>query len=290
MRVYGELNDFLPPERRGREVSCSLQGNPAVKDLVEGLGVPHVEVALILLNGKVADFAARVRPGDRVAVYPVFTTLGALLPCSGGAGPPPPVRFALDAHLGKLARLLRLLGFDAVHSNGYRDEELVAVASREGRVVLTRDRELLKRSAVRYGYWVRATDPLAQAVEVVRRFRVRGAAAPFTRCLKCNGCLLPVESSEAVACVPPRVAAWRKEFLRCLGCGKVYWKGTHHPRLEGLVSRIHGRLSAGEVEPQEGAPAHVSGVPGRGHEQAAHTAAEPGAGLSAKAPEPGRVP
>lgn len=238
VRVYGELNDFLPPERRGREVSCPFLGNPTVKDLIEGLGIPHVEVALVLHSGEVADLTTRVRPGDRVAVYPPFTTLSLPFPSVGGTGPPPPVRFALDAHLGKLTRLLRLLGFDAVHSNGYRDEELVAVASRDGRVVLTRDRELLKRSAVRYGYWVRATDPPAQAAEVVRRFRVADVSAPFTRCLRCNGRLLPVDRGEAVARVPPRVAAWREEFLRCVGCGKLYWKGTHYPRLQELVSRI----------------------------------------------------
>lgn len=233
VRVYAELNDFLPPERRGREVTVPVQGTPAVKDLIASLGIPHVEVALVLIDGEATDLGARVRPGDRVAVYPPLPTLGI-----GGARPPSPVRFALDAHLGKLARLLRLLGFDAVHSNGYRDEELVAVSSREGRVILTRDRELLKRSAVRLGYWVRATDPLAQAVEVVRRFELRGGAAPFTRCLQCNGRLVQADRSEAIPRVPPRVAAWRDEFLSCSGCGKLYWEGTHHPRLQELVSRV----------------------------------------------------
>ncbi|MCX7750221.1 MAG: Mut7-C ubiquitin/RNAse domain-containing protein, partial [Candidatus Bipolaricaulota bacterium] len=196
-----------------------------------------VEVDLILLGGRSVDFLARVGPGDRVAVYPPFRNLD-ISPLRRIARGPARPAFVLDGHLGRLARLLRLLGLDALHSNGYGDEELVAVARAEGRVVLTRDRELLKRSAVEHGYWVRASEPVAQAREVLQRFRLEGSLAPFTRCLLCNGSLREASKDEVAGEVPPRVAAWREAYLRCAGCGKVYWEGTHHPRLRELVSRI----------------------------------------------------
>ncbi len=237
VRLYGELNDFLPPELRGREVVHPVVGSPPVKDLIESLGVPHVEVDLILVGDRSVDFAARVGPGDRIAVYPPFRSLD-VSPLRRIERRPAGRTFVLDGHLGRLARLLRLLGLDALHANGYRDDELAQLARREGRILLTRDRELLKRSVVEHGYWVRSSEPLAQAREVLLRFGLRGSVAPFTRCLLCNGLLHGVTKEEVQEEVPPRVAAWREVYLRCRGCGKVYWEGTHYPRLQDLVNRI----------------------------------------------------
>lgn len=206
--------------------------------MIEAVGVPYVEVELILLNGESVDFAARLSSGDRVAVCPSFRRLVITSLRRVRKEGLTRTSFALDAHLGKLARSLRLLGLDAAHSNAYEDEELVALAVREGRIVLTRDRELLKRAAVTYGYWVRSTDPVRQAQEVVQRFNLRGEIAPFTRCLKCNGRLARVAKDAVQDWIPPRVAAWRDEYLRCVGCGKLYWEGTHHPRLRATLDRI----------------------------------------------------
>ncbi len=240
IRVYGELNDFLPPEWRQRTVPYPFQGTPAVKDAIESLGVPHVEVELVLLNGESVDFAARLGDGDRLTVYPKFERLDVKGLLRLRKEPPCRIAFLLDDHLGKLARFLRLLGLDAVHANGCRDEDLVASAVREGRIVLTRDRELLKRGALTHGYWVRSTDPVEQAREVVRRFDLASQVRPFTRCLACGGVLAPVEKEEVRERIPPRVAAWRDEYLLCSRCGKLYWEGTHHPRLRATVERILG--------------------------------------------------
>lgn len=236
-RFYAELNDFLPADLRGRSFPYEFSGQPTVKDAVEALGVPHVEVELILANGESVGFEYRLRDGDRIAVYPVFESLDIQELLRIRREPLRQVAFACDAHLGKLARLLRLLGFDTVHRNGIGDEELVAL-SRAGRILLTRDRQLLKHGGVTHGYWVRSTAPLAQAQEVIRRFDLRKRIAPFTRCLACNGLLQPIPKEEALPQVPPRVREWCEEFLVCPDCGRIFWPGTHYLRLATWVQLL----------------------------------------------------
>jgi hypothetical protein len=164
-RFYGELNDFVRPERHGRRFLHRVRGSSSVKDTIEALDVPHPEVDVIIANGMAVDFTYPLRDGDRVAVYPAFRSvdLGELLRV--GQPLPDPVQFVLDIHLRKLASLLRLAGFDAVVLEG--DAEIARMGGRDGRVVLTRDRELLERNEVRWGYWVRSTDPPRQFLELV---------------------------------------------------------------------------------------------------------------------------
>jgi len=148
--------------------------------------------------------------------------------------------FVIDVHLRRLARFLRLLGFDALHSNDFDDEELVEISASEGRILLTRDRQLLKHGRVTHGYWIRSTDPVEQAREVVRRFDLADGVRPFSRCPACNGNLSAVEKAAVAAEIPPKTARWIDEYVRCDVCGKLYWHGTHFDRLEGLIERILG--------------------------------------------------
>lgn len=233
-RFYAELNDFLPPEFRGRALVYRFSGWPKVKDLIEALGVPHVEVELILVNGESVDFDYRLNDGDRVAVYPVFESLDVREILRIRREPLRRVAFACDAHLGKLARLLRLLGFDTFQRPGITDLELIEL-SREGRILLTRDRQLLKHGRITHGYWVRSTTPLEQAREVIGRFDLRDKIAPFTRCLVCNGLLRPLPKEEALPRVPPRVREWCEEFFICSTCARVFWPGTHYKKLAEWV-------------------------------------------------------
>lgn len=237
-RFYGELNDFLPSKHRQRDIEYRFQNTPAIKDAIEALGVPHTEVDLIVVNGQSVGFAYRLRDGDRVAVYPVFESLDISPIVQLREKPLRHIAFIADVHLGKLARLLRLLGFDTLHSNAYEDSELVAIAAREGRIVLTRDRGLLKHNAVTHGYWLRSTQPVEQAREVIRRFELESLIAPFRRCLVCNGLLAPVEKSEILAQLPPKVAAEHDEYFLCSDCQKLYWRGTHYPKLEKHIAAI----------------------------------------------------
>ena len=200
--------------------------------------MPHTEIDVILVNGESVGFGHQVADGDRVSVYPVFeafdvTSIVRLRP---EALREP--RFVLDVHLGRLARVLRLLGFNARRRNDLADEELASISTDEKRILLTRDRGVLKRARVTHGYFVRATDRQGQVVEVLRRFDLFGAIAPFGRCLECNGVLEAVAKEEVEDRLPPRTRRDYHDFRQCPDCGRVYWQGSHFDRLAGVVEDI----------------------------------------------------
>lgn len=232
VRVYGPLNDFLPARRRQAAFAHAFEGRESVKDLVEGLGVPHPEVDLILVNGEPAAFDRAVQDGNRIAVFPRFECLDV-----GDVTlvrPPFEARgFVLDGHLGRLARYMRLIGLDAEYRADASDGDIAELAAHGERIVLTRDRGLLKRRVISHGYWMRATAPREQLVEVLRRFGP--TLAPFTRCLRCNTELREVPKSSVESKLEPRTRTYYQRFHECPGCHRIYWAGSHWQRLTRLV-------------------------------------------------------
>jgi uncharacterized protein with PIN domain len=245
IRFYAELNDLVVPERRFRDSEVDFAGSPAVKDVIESLGVPHGEIDLLLLNGRPVGLGERLRDGDRVAVYPVFEAFDVGALPTVRAAPLREPRFVLDGHLGRLAAYLRMLGFDVLWDQQPSDVDLARISADERRILLTRDRGLLKRSQVTHGFFVRATHPEEQLREVVERLQLQRLARPFTRCLRCNGALESVELAAVEGELPPRVRARVEEVRRCAGCRKLYWAGTHHDRMSALVGRVLERPPKG---------------------------------------------
>jgi uncharacterized protein with PIN domain len=237
-RFYAELNDFISPERRARTFTHEFFDLAPVKDLIESFGVPHTEVDLILANGESVDFTYVVRGGDFVSVYPVFEALDITPLLRVRPEPLRDPRFVLDTHLGRLAGYLRMLGFDTLYRNDYRDEDLARISRDEHRILLTRDVGLLKRGMVTHGYYVRETAVRRQLVEVLRRFDLLCAARPFMRCLRCNTLLERVAKELVEDKLPPRTAELYDEFLRCPGCGRIYWKGGHYQRMQAFIHSI----------------------------------------------------
>ena len=252
IRTYGPLNDFVESELRQRPFEREVTLPSSVKDVIEGAGIPHPEIGAIVVNGEPRDFSALLAHRDRVAVYPFFDSIDDVaLPRLRGALPSPP-RFLLDTHLGKLARRLRLAGFDTLYANAADDADLAEQAARDGRVLLTRDVELLKRRAVEFGYFVRATDAHEQWLEVVSRFALVAHIRAFTRCTRCNGTLRVTTEPEALARVPADVlvrvssaAAARPvrgdqmhegDVYACSSCGHVYWEGSHTARIRAWLA------------------------------------------------------
>ncbi len=237
--IHGSLHDFLPPERRGRSFEYSFLVPGSVKDMFEAIGPPHPEVELALCNGEPVGFDHLVRDGDEVAVFPYDLSGTALL-----AQAQERRRFVLDVHLGTLAGYLRLAGFDALYRNNYDDSELARDSSTQGRTLLTRDRGLLRRQEIEFGYFVRATTPAEQLEEVLRRFRLLEWMRPFSRCLKCNGSLREVDAEDAKPEVPARVAASQEMFWSCEGCRQLFWKGSHYEHMERFVRGLVAKLAA----------------------------------------------
>jgi hypothetical protein len=245
-RFYEELNDFLPSEKRKTAFAYAFKGTPSVKDAVEAIGVPHTEIDLVVVNGASVGWEYRLRDGDRVGVYPVFESIDISPVIRLRAEPLRDTRFVLDVHLGKLARLLRMLGFDSAYERDYTDERIVAISLAERRIILTRDRGILKNGAVSHGYWVRSSDPRTQIAEVIRRFDLLSRTRPFERCMLCNARLEPVGKSEILDRLPRRTAEGVDEFRRCAGCGKIYWKGSHYERMKKGVQALAREVRLGE--------------------------------------------
>jgi uncharacterized protein with PIN domain len=237
IRLYGSLGDFVSASRRGAGFEHEAGEPRSAKDLVESLGVPHCEVQVVLVDGASVGFGHVLRGGERIAVYPYFSSIDAGDTTAGEPLPDDP-RFVLDGHLGRLAAYLRALGVDAAHDRDADDASIALKAADEGRVVLTRDVGLLKRALVRHGWWVRSDDPRTQFRDVVARFGLAARASPFTRCLACNGVLESAPSDSVVAAVPERVLRRVKSYARCPGCRRVFWRGTHHRDLSALIGSL----------------------------------------------------
>ncbi|OBG28926.1 Mut7-C RNAse domain-containing protein [Mycobacterium sp. 852002-51057_SCH5723018] len=242
VRAYAELNDFLPAESRGVTVRRPFRGHQTVKDVLEAMGIPHTEVDLILVNGDSRGFGHRPSAGDRIAAYPMFEALD--VGSTAGLRPVPlrDPRFVVDVNLGRLARLLRLLGFDVWWSSGAEDVTLAGISLDQQRILLTRDRGLLKRRAITHGLFVHSQNPEEQTVEVIKRLDLRERLAPFTRCVRCNGALAAVDKRQVLNQLEPLTRQHYEEFSRCTECGRIYWAGSHHARLVGLVERLRNQL------------------------------------------------
>ena len=243
IRYYEELNDFLPEEMRKVDVSVPFQDRRSVKDLIESMGVPHVEVDIILVNGASVDFDYILCDNDRISVFPVFESLDISGVTRLRETPLRETRFILDVHLGKLARLMRLLGFDSEYEDDMEDELLAAISASENRILLTCDRRLLMRKIINRGIIIRSREPLKQIIEVVNRLQLRGLVKPFTRCVECNGIMktIDIDSPEASLLkldIPEGVLSWCRDYFICASCGRVYWKGSHYDKLVLKVRRI----------------------------------------------------
>lgn len=237
-RFYAELNVFVAPPCRQRLFERTCSKDASVKHMIEVFGVPHTEVALILVNGEPVDFSYRLSDQDCVSVYPGFLSLGGDTPSPMLLQPAGRPAFVADAHMGRLARDLRMLGFDVLYRNDFSDDEIVRLAVEEERIVLTRDRDLLMRKPISRGAYLYSTDSDTQMLEIMRRYRLAEKAKPLSRCLDCNGILETVSGETVAQQVPARSAAFHDHFQRCKACGHVYWEGSHVTRMRRRIDSL----------------------------------------------------
>ncbi|OMB81823.1 Mut7-C RNAse domain-containing protein [Mycolicibacterium conceptionense] len=242
VRAYAELNDFLDTGSRGKTLRRPFQSHQTVKDVLEAMGIPHTEIDLILVNGHPVGFERRPVAGDRIAAYPMFEALDIGSTARLRPQPLRHPRFVVDVNLGRLARLLRVLGFDVWWSSDADDQTLADISLEQQRILLTRDRGLLKRRAITHGLFVHSQQPEEQTLEVLRRLDLRRQAKPFTRCVRCNGQLAAVAKEQVIDQLEPLTRRYYDEFSQCPKCGRIYWAGSHFEKLSRLVDRLLARL------------------------------------------------
>jgi uncharacterized protein with PIN domain len=237
-RFYEELNDFLPHAHRKKEFIHHFKENPSLKDLIESIGVPHTEIELILVNGESVDFSYQVKNNDRISVYPMFEALDMTDHIKLRDKPLREIRFILDCHLGKLAKYLRMAGFDTLFKNDFTDSEIACISKQENRIVLTRDRDLLKRSIIDHGHYVHETLVLKQFKEIINHFDLARQIQPFSRCLDCNGEIIKADKCDIKHLLEPQTLKFYQEFWQCNSCKKIYWQGSHYQSMLKQIRQL----------------------------------------------------
>ncbi len=238
IRFYEELNDFLPPEKKKVRFNYEFSGRESVKDLIEAIGVPHTEVDMILVNRKSVNLNYLIQDKDDISVYPVFESFEINNVQRLRPKPLRNPKFILDVHLGKLARYMRMLGFDTLYKNDYEDEVIVKLSLKDKRSILTRDVGLLKRKAITHGYYVRNTNTEKQIEEVINRFQLENHIKEFSRCIDCNGLLESIEKEKILEKLPPKVKKFYTKFFICSNCSKIYWHGSHVEGMSKVVNKF----------------------------------------------------
>lgn len=235
---HGALNYFLPRRQKNKTITQEFDWDGSIKDMIESIAPPHPEIELLVVNGQSVAWDYIVQDNDIVDVCPDYDAVNLadkirLIPPYQGRA-----KFILDTHLGKLAAYLRMMGFDTLYRNDYEDDVLAEVSHHENRILLTRDMGVLKRGLVIYGYFVRNTDPRKRILEISQRYGLAEHIEPFARCMKCNGLMASVEKSDIIDEIPEGTASFYNEFRRCQSCQQIYWKGSHHEKMENLIDEV----------------------------------------------------
>ena len=238
IKFFGCLNDFLPSKKRRKSFDIPVTTRQSVKDIIESAGIPHTEIDLIVVNNRSVKFSDKIKDNDDIKVYPPGYFPRGVYHYHLQKKDLKYPRFMLDVHLGRLARLLRMCGIDTGLFKGDSDKDLVDSAIREKRIVLTRDINLLKRSILKRGYWIRNDNPEKQLSEILRRFELIPHFKQFHRCMCCNGLIKSTGKKTVLDRIPPRTGKWLNEFFKCTSCGKIYWNGSHYLRMAVEIERL----------------------------------------------------
>ena len=217
-----ELKFFQSRKNKGEQIHLPYREFQSYKHLIESLGIPHTEIGQIIVNNINSDINMLSRPGDIIEVNSKGHSLQEQERKNG---------FVLDNHLGRLTRYLRLLGFDSLYSNQLEDSELANVSVLEQRILLTRDRQLLMRSKVNFGYYVRSLDPWKQLDELCQRYDLYSEIRLFGRCAECNTVLIQIEKDKIIDRLEPLTRTYFERFHVCVNCDRIYWEGSHYLKM-----------------------------------------------------------
>ena len=210
----------------------------SIKDVIESLGIPHPVIGILTVNGQEVGFDYILLDNDVVEASPLTPPVNPFIPTILRPDPIEKIAFAVDVNAGRLALFLRMLGFDTVYGNDIRKERLVEIAQSENRILLTRDTTLLKRKIIMHGYLLREQNPTRQLVEVVRLYDLSSRIKPLSRCIPCNGLLVPTSKEVITERLEPLTRKYYYSFHICKECRKIYWAGSHQEKINAFIDNI----------------------------------------------------
>lgn len=225
---HDDLSSLLRPKwRNTNPLVQEVTRRASIKDVIESFGLPHTEIGKIEFQGREVDFTFSVADNQFFKIFPVpapwdVTEKSLLRP-----DPLTNIRFIVDVNVGRLARYLRMAGFDVLYNSDWNDEQIAAMIIQEKRIVLTRDFGLLKRKQVEFGRYVRSEKPAEQLDEIITLFGLQEKLKPFSRCLECNSLLETVDKKDVLPRLEPLTRKYYDTFSICAACDKVYWAGSH---------------------------------------------------------------
>ncbi len=239
VRCYAELNEFLPSGHRYNEFPLIFSEPFNVKGLLDKLNISFDRVELILVNGKSVSAETPLSEGDRISLYPVFESFDIRLLLHLHSAPLRNIKFIADVHLGKLARYLRLFGFDTAYNSSFSFNSILSIAKIEERCILSKSIAYKENPFVTKYFHIQSSVPEEQLVETFSRFDLWHSSQPFTRCLRCNTplvkCSLDTVQQNKI---PPRILTMYNEYMYCSSCQQYYWKGSHFKRMEGFIEEV----------------------------------------------------
>jgi len=210
----------------------------SLKDVIESLGIPHPVIDKLTVNSAEVGFNYILRDKDIVEATPLTPPVNPFVPTILRPEALDRIAFAVDVNVGKLALHLRSLGFDTVYGSNTGDDKLAAIAYSQKRILLTRDATLLKRKIIMHGYLPRTQDSTRQLIEVVRLYDLSRKIKPLSRCIPCNGLLVPVSKETILDRLEPLTRKYYESFHICQECKKIYWPGTHQKKIISFIRDI----------------------------------------------------
>lgn len=235
-RFFDDINFFLNKEQQNIDINYSFDGNPSVKDCIEAIGVPHTEVEAICINNIYSNFNKKINNNDSINVYSYNSNID----LSNIIELRPKIKeykFIVDANVGKVAKNLRMFGFDTYYDFDLPDKEIVNLAEREERIILSRDWGLLKRKNAIWGYYPRSQTTDEQLSEIIKRFNLYDKFNPLSLCLECNGKINKIDKGEAQSNLDEGVLRDYDEFYKCNTCNKFFWKGSHYDKMLETINK-----------------------------------------------------
>lgn len=239
LSFYGDTRELLRRvPAHNHPIPYPLDRRASLKDIIEGLGVPHSEIGTILSNRQEQIFESIPEVSDHFHIHPLSAATSPLRSTTLRPQPLPGYKFMVDINVNRLAGLLRMAGFDALSAPRVSNARLVEITRDEERILLSRNRDLLKHSAVLHGRLVRSQQPDVQLSEIINLYQLQRLIRPFSRCMRCNGRLYDVPKETIMDELLPLTKKYYRMFKRCSDCSQIYWRGTHYSHMVKKINQL----------------------------------------------------